>query len=385
MLDKAIADRKSFIVNFIYFGIIAGLYFFIVRYAFGYIFPFVFAAVMAVLLQPAVRFISEKLKIKAHGFISIILVLLIVTVIVALLSLGVIALVSEVKDFLSYFFSRFKSVDDILLSAKEWLLGIAVNLPKGIGAGVSAKINDVFNNFSFETTELDISMISTPLSGAWGVVKSLPTLVIGFVVTIISCVFMTSEYDLIRDMILDILPERKGRNLVKAKNTLTKGIGKLVKAYATIMFITFTEVFLGLNLMKLIGVYDGSYIFVISLAICIVDIIPVLGTGTIVIPWAIYSFVTGNIGTGIGLIILYAVITVLRQVIEPKLVASQVGLPSIITIMAMFLGARVFGPFGIILLPLTVIVVKLMLDEGIIGAASHKAEAETAKEAEGDA
>jgi predicted PurR-regulated permease PerM len=186
-------------------------------------------------------------------------------------------------------------------------------------------------------------------------------------------------------MILGILTERKGRNLVKAKNTLTKGIGKLVKAYATIMFITFTEVFLGLNLMKVIGVYDGSYIFVISLAICIVDIIPVLGTGTIVIPWAIYSFVTGNIGTGIGLVILYAVITVLRQVIEPKLVASQVGLPSIITIMAMFLGARVFGPFGIILLPLTVIVVKLMLDEGIIGAASHKAETETAKEVEGDA
>ena len=90
------------------------------------------------------------------------------------------------------------------------------------------------------------------------------------------------------------------------------------------------------------------------------------------IPWAVYSLFTANFGLGIGLVILYAVITVLRQIIEPKLVANQVGLPSIVTIMAMFLGARVFGAFGILLLPLTVIVVKLMYDEGIIGVASHK-------------
>ena len=70
---------------------------------------------------------------------------------------------------------------------------------------------------------------------------------------------------------------------------------------------------------------------------------------------------------GIGLIILYAVITVLRQIIEPKLVANQVGLPAIVTIAAMFLGARIFGAFGIIILPLTVIILKLMYDEGVIG------------------
>jgi predicted PurR-regulated permease PerM len=81
----------------------------------------------------------------------------------------------------------------------------------------------------------------------------------------------------------------------------------------------------------------------------------------------VYGFITGNVGLGIGLIVLYAVITVLRQVIEPKLVANQVGLPAIVTIAAMFLGARIFGAFGIIILPLTVIVLKLMYDEGVVG------------------
>lgn len=371
-MDKAVADRKSFIVNFVYFGIIVGLYYFVVRYAFGYVFPFVFAAALAVFLQPPVRFISSKLKIKAHGFVSTVLVLIIVVLVVGALALIVSALLDELKEFLNYFLSRFKSIDEIVETVRDWLMGIAVSLPKGIGSAVSLKINDFFNNFSTEGAELDLSMLSTPISGAWGFVKGLPSFVVSIVVTIISCFFMTSEYDLIRDMILKILPESKGRNLVKAKNTVTKGVGKLVKAYATIMVITFTEVFLGLNLMKLIGVYDGGYIAVIALVICVVDIIPVFGTGTVLIPWAIYSLITFNFGMGIGLVILYAVITVLRQVIEPKLVANQVGLPSIVTIMAMFLGARIFGAFGILLLPLTVVVVKLMYDEGIIGVESHK-------------
>jgi predicted PurR-regulated permease PerM len=129
--------------------------------------------------------------------------------------------------------------------------------------------------------------------------------------------------------------------------------------------------------MRLIGVYSGSYIVIIAFVVSIVDIVPVLGTGTVLIPWAVYSLISGRVGMGIGLVILYAVITVLRQVIEPKLVAHQVGLPSIVTIMAMFLGARIFGAFGILLLPLTVIVVKLMLDEGIIGAKSHQSITET--------
>lgn len=371
-MDKAVADRKSFIVNFVYFGIIVGLYYFTIRYAFGYVFPFVFAAALAVFLQPPVRLISRKLKIKAHGFISTVLVLLIVVLVVGALALIISALLGEVKEFLDYSLSRFKSIDEIVESVRDWLMSIAVSLPKGIGSAVSLKINDFFNNFSTQGAELDLSMLSTPISGAWGFVKGLPSFVVSIIVTIISCFFMTSEYDLIRDMILKILPENKGRNFVKAKNTVTKGIGKLVKAYATIMVITFTEVFLGLNLMKLIGVYDGGYIAVIALVICVVDIIPVFGTGTVLIPWAIYSLFTLNFGMGIGLIILYAVITVLRQVIEPKLVANQVGLPSIVTIMAMFLGARVFGAFGILLLPLTVVVVKLMYDEGIIGVESHK-------------
>ena len=93
---------------------------------------------------------------------------------------------------------------------------------------------------------------------------------------------------------------------------------------------------------------------------------PVLGTGTVLIPWAVYSFITGSFGLGIGLIVIYAAITVIRQVIEPKLVAGQLGLSPIVTIAALYFGLKIFGVLGMLITPILVIMLKLLNDEGII-------------------
>ena len=118
----------------------------------------------------------------------------------------------------------------------------------------------------------------------------------------ISCVFMTADYDSIKKMLLSMCSKAKGDKLVYSKRTVSKGVSKLVKAYATLMLITFTEMFVGLYFLKLIGVYKGGYIAIIAFVTCIVDIIPVLGTGTIILPWAVYNLLTGKIGLGIALV-----------------------------------------------------------------------------------
>lgn len=369
-MNKAVEKKRSFVITFVYLSIFVGLYYFLIKYAMGYIFPFVVAAVLSVFLQPIVRKLTKKLKVKAHSIVSTLLVLLLVVLVVGLLAGMGYVLFMELKDFFAYLSTSISSVDDVFVMVESTALNLVSKLPKGISATVSEYIGNFFDNLSSgsgETANFDFSALAAPLSGAWSFVKGIPSFIVGIVVTIISCVFMTSEYDKVRDMLLEMCSEETGKKLIKAKRTVTKGIGKLIKAYATLMLITFTEVFLGLNLMKLIGVYEGGYIAIIAFVTCIVDIIPVLGTGTILIPWAVFSIVTGNFGLGIGLLIMYAIITVIRQAIEPKLVANQVGLPSIVTIMAMFLGGRVLGALGILIVPLTVIVLKLMYDEGIIG------------------
>ncbi len=366
-MGKVVEKRKSFIITFIYLAIFVSLYCFLIKYAMGYIFPFVFAAILSVLLQPVVRWFTKKFHLKNHGFVSTILVLLLVIGVVGLIAGAGYVLFVELKDFLTYLSSTISSIDDIILLLENTSMNFIGKLPKGIGSAIGGYVTDFFDNLGTKDTSIDFSALSAPLSGAWSVVKGIPSFLVSIIVTIISCVFMTSEYDKVRDMLLEMCSEETGEKLINAKRTVTTGMGKLVKAYATLMLITFTEVFLGLNLMKLIGIYDGGYIAIIAFVTCIVDIIPVLGTGTVVIPWAIYKIIIGDFAMGIALLLLYAVITVIRQVIEPKLVANQVGLPSIVTIMAMFLGGRLLGAIGIFAVPLTVIVLKLMYDEGIIG------------------
>ena len=366
-MDSIIQKRKAFIINFIYVAIFIGLYYAVINYALGYIFPFVFAAALSIFLQRPIKAITKKLHIKAHSAVSIILVLLIVVVVLGTAAGLLFALGSELKEFFTYMFSNISSLSELIESAEAFAMDLLVKLPKGVGDALSGYVVDFFNKIGTESMGIDMSMLSAPINGAWNVVKGIPSLFLTILVTVVSCVFMTADYEAIKKMLLGFFGKENQENIINTKRTITKGISKLFKAYATLMLITFLEMAIGLSFMKLIGVYKGGYIAIIAFVTCIVDIIPVLGTGTVILPWAVYCFATGNVGFGIGLVVLYAVITVLRQIIEPKLVANQVGLPAIVTIAAMFIGARLFGAFGIIILPLTVIILKLMYDEGVIG------------------
>ena len=168
------------------------------------------------------------------------------------------------------------------------------------------------------------------------------------------------------DVVILSLPEEKRKDLSRAKRLLTSSLSKMAKAYSLIMLITFVEVFGGLTILRLAGIFESEYITYIAIITAIIDIIPILGTGTVLLPWTAYSLIVGNYGMAIGLIIMYVVITVIRQIIEPKLVAGQLGLSPVITVTAMFLGLKFLGILGVFAAPLAVIMLKLLADEGII-------------------
>lgn len=137
-------------------------------------------------------------------------------------------------------------------------------------------------------------------------------------------------------------------------------VGKLIKSYSIIMSITFVELSIGLSILKI------SNPFLIALAISVFDILPILGAGGVLLPWAIFSLILGNVPLGIGLFILYGVIMVVRQVIEPKIVGQQIGLHPIATLLCMFIGAKLLGVIGLFLFPITATIIKGMNDEGVI-------------------
>jgi len=193
-----------------------------------------------------------------------------------------------------------------------------------------------------------------------------PLMVVGVLLTVIATIFTATDYDRLVGFIRRQLPEDKRGALSLAKRTIGSSVSKLLKSYLTIMFITFVEMWISLGIAKAVGVYDGNYVVAIALITAVVDILPVLGTGSVVIPWAIVSFATGKVGLGIWLLVTYAVITVARQILEPKLVAGNLGLPPVLTLCAMYVGVQLFGFVGLFLLPISLMLIKVLNDQGVL-------------------
>ena len=131
-------------------------------------------------------------------------------------------------------------------------------------------------------------------------------------------------------------------------------------SYFLILGITFSELLIGLAILRV------NRFVLIAFLIAVLDIFPVLGTGAVLVPWAIIAFIQGRIGFGIGLLVLYALITVIRQIIEPKIVGKHVGMHPIITLACMFIGTSLFGGYGLFGLPILVAIVLELNSSGAI-------------------
>lgn len=375
-IDK---KRKS-IINVAYYAMLLILGFLFYKYAFGVCFPIMFAFFVAVLLQKPKNFIVRKTPIK-KGFASTLCVFGLMLLAAAVVVLIGVRAAEEIKGFINYVRVQFSNIDTVVNTVETFILSTVGKLPEFISETASESIAALFTQLrefiAGTNTELpeqlgglsdmfNLSWITTPITGVISTASRIPSLIISIVVTIVLACFMTADYDLIVKFVYCQFPKNKRKNVTRAKDLLKMNLGKMAKAYALIMLVTFTEVFIGLTILKMIGLFNSSYIAVIAVVTAIVDVIPVLGTGTIVLPWAAYSFITGNIGMGIGLLVLYATVTVIRQIVEPKLVAGQLGLPPFVTLIAMYLGLKIFGVLGVFILPIIAIMLKLLNDEGII-------------------
>ena len=177
---------------------------------------------------------------------------------------------------------------------------------------------------------------------------------------IIATVFITADYPLLKGFVLGQLSAPQRQRAHEIRVHLGKTLGRYVRSYALILLITFCELSAGLLLL---GV-DAAVL--IALLIALFDILPVVGSGTVLIPWAIITAILGNYRLAAGLLLLYVVIVIVRNVIEPKIVGQQVGLHHIVTLLSMVVGTYVFGPIGLLGLPVALAIAVSMNDAGVI-------------------
>lgn len=348
-----IESKKKAIINIAFFALVIALAVLIFKYALLWLTPFVIGVIMAVVLQRPVDWLSKKTKIPR----AVWSVTLVIFVFVALTALAVLICLRLYAEISSFVFEKLPSYLPILSNAFDSVYSWFQNI-----------IKDMPDSFS-DTLESMGGSIGTTISDTLGTLLKnigsyaathLPSFLINFIVSIIACCFITKDYYKITGFVRRQLSEERWELLSEAKKHFTKNIVKILRGYGIILCITFCELFVGFLIMRV------DYALIIALLVAVVDIFPVLGTGTVLIPWALISAINGNFSSAIGMLVLYAFITVVRNIIEPKIIGDQVGLPPLVTLLAMFLGLQTFGMIGLFAFPIVLIVLKNLQDAGYL-------------------
>jgi sporulation integral membrane protein YtvI len=353
VLRNSAADRrKRFIINFLYFIILGGIFLFILKWFVPMFLPFIIGFLIAAVLAPLIKWIARKTGVK-RNLVSIVSLLVFYGIMVSvILFFG-----SNIFSFIENIAGRLPKFYQDVIEPQLGLLAemITTGLPEyqDFILQMSANLEN--------TLQSGIMKVSTTLIG-WGAswIVGFPAILIQMIFTVISSFFFTIDYDVIWNFILRQFKEEKRTMISEIATSARTIIWKILCVYALMMTITFVELYIGFRLLRM------PLPLLLAFLIAIVDILPVLGTGTVLIPWAVILWIIGQPGLGAGIFILYLVITIVRQTLEPKVIGQQVGLHPIVTLLCIFAGAQLIGVLGIFTFPVVATIIKKMNDDGTI-------------------
>ncbi len=198
-----------------------------------------------------------------------------------------------------------------------------------------------------------LSFTSDFIGGALGnALKSTPAAFITTMVAVIACFYIAIDMRRICASALAFMPLCARGALLRAREQVFPVLKGFAAAYMKIYALTFAEVFLGLSLLC------PRFALLGALAVATVDILPVLGAGIVLIPWGVAALLMEDYFLGVGILVLYVIISIVRQIVEPRLLGSAVGLSPFVSLLAMFIGYRTLGVVGMLVLPAFLAVLK---------------------------
>lgn len=345
-----INKQKIFIIKFLYFILILGIIFFIFKYALPVLFPFLVAFSISIILRHPVDFISKHLKIN-RKFVGVLLLLLLYG------SISFVFIFFGTKLF-RYIGELFQKLPEIYTTNIEPVLNIIIYKIQDIIPelnvvldleNISKYIMNIINSISFSAVNL-IASIATKI----------PSFLVKFIFAIIASFLCTLDYYKVTGFIMRQFPERVQEIIINVKQNIFGTIVKFLKAYSILMFVTFIQLSIGLTIFNIPNAITLAVIF------SMLDVLPAIGVGGLLIPWSIIEFIKGNYDLAIGLLVIYGIISIVRSILEPKVIGKQIGLNPLITLTSMFLGAEILGFFGIFIFPIIATIIKYLNDSGTL-------------------
>lgn len=347
--------KINFLINAFYYAFIGVLLFLALKYLLGWFMPFIIAFLIATLAYSIVGKISNgKINEKLS---STLLVILIYFILGALLIMAVSGIILTVDKFSGKFPQIYSNT---LVPAFESVAGWVDKVISKISPEFVHLSDMTLNEFMTRFEDIITLVSEKSIVFAGGLIKSIPSIFTAFIITIISSVLISLNYKRTTAFLREHLPKKVTEIIGHTKRFVTTSVFKMFKAYAIIMLITFLELLIGFFILKI------KNPVLIALVVSLVDLLPLIGLGVVIIPWIAVALIQKNFFLGVGLSVMFLVITVIRNVIEPKIVGGQIGLSPIVSLIAVYVGFKAMGVLGLFLAPIIVIVIRDLYKSGLI-------------------
>jgi len=309
-----------------------------------YVAPFVVALFITFIIERPVSFLTTKLKLPRGAAVGIVLFFF------TLVTGGIVILIfSELVNEIWRLTREIPSAQ-VVQGYIDMLLGRVQNLYLSLPAELERTIRDSLGSVVGSISAFLQSLLNYLLD----MVKLLPQVFLFIVISLVASFFMSRDREKISRFVYKQMPEGWRNKIHTVKEDLFAALVGFIKAQSILISVTFIELLIGYSL---IGV---KYVFSLALITAVVDALPVLGTGTILIPAAAINLIMGNVPKALAFIALYIVILIVRQFLEPKVVAQSLGLHPLVTLISIYVGLQLFGIIGLFLGPIIVVIIKAL-------------------------
>ncbi len=318
------------------------------RYLPGIALPFLIAYLIASAVRPSAHVIASRTKM-SYKFWAFLFITLLLGLVVVAAGSAINRLIYEIGRLIA----ALREDGAVIKKVSDMIRSIEAALPLDGEGEFSALFNQRVRELISRLVDGVISSLTSVLPGMLAdLAGRTPSFIISVTVTVISCYYIALDDGKLGREALMLLPSRSHERFLSLRGSIGQTAAIYLKAYALILFITFCELFIGISLLRI------EYAFIIACLIAVIDILPVLGVGTVLIPWSVVSFIMSDTRRGIGLLVLYLVITLVRQLVEPRVLGRRLGLHPLLTLFAMYAGFSLFGFIGMILAPAVALIIK---------------------------
>lgn len=347
-MNNKLEERKKFIVDVLYFAFVAALIYFSVKYALGWVFPFIIGFLVALLLRPLINLISNKSRIP-RPITAVIIALLFYAVAGTLLTLIGVRIFVIIQDGIASLPEIYKNYIEPFINTT---LTKIQELTQNLDPTTAQFIQNITDSFAASASTVVSSVSSQVIAALSSVATSLPSFLLAVLLSVISSIFFAVDFSKVTDFIVKSLPE-KPRSYVLQLKTLSAEIGlKYLKSYTILMSITFVELAIGLS------IFSVPNAIAVAALIALIDMLPLIGTGGILIPWILIELLRGDLTLATQLFILYIIIVIIRNILEPKIVGQQIGIHPLAMLVSIYVGLQIFGFIGVFVLPLILVVTR---------------------------